>query len=72
MKNPMGYKYKDQHFSQEIAEALLTEVWTSHLSIPSIRKELLDLHLIKSGCLLNPFDFGDIEADSIVREALKI
>lgn len=71
MKNPVDYKYKDQHFSQEIAEALLAEIWTSRLSIPSIRKKLLDLHLIKSGEHPNIFDLPDPEADSIVQEALE-
>ena len=40
----MDYKYKDQHFSVEIAEALLAETWTSGNKIRTIRRYLLRKH----------------------------
>ena len=43
-KRNMDYKYKDQHFSVEIAEALLTEIPTSGSKIQTIRKHLLRKH----------------------------
>ena len=40
----MDYKYKSQHFSVEIAEALLVEIWTSATKVGTIRKHLLHKH----------------------------
>ncbi len=40
----MDYEYKDQHFSVEIAEALLAETWSSGHKIRTIRRHLLRKH----------------------------
>ena len=42
----MDYEYKDQHFSVEIAEALLTQATSTHSNIGQIKK-----YLHKSGAL---------------------
>ena len=40
----MDYEYKSQHFSVEIAEALLAKTWTSGSKIRTIRRYLLGKH----------------------------
>ena len=45
----MDYKYKDQHFSVEIAEALLAETSSSGNKIRTIRSHLLRKHRDKGG-----------------------
>ena len=45
----MDYEYKDQHFSVEIAEALLTQATSTHSNIGQIKKYLLDTHRKKGG-----------------------
>ena len=58
----MDYEYKDQHFSVEIAEALLSrpQVSTTGSKIETIRTFLLDNHLKKGG-----FGLPDSEDDDI-------
>ena len=45
----MDYKYQDQHFSVEIAEALLAETWSPGNKIRTIRSHLLRKHRDKGG-----------------------
>ena len=45
----MDYEYKDQHFSVDIAEALLAKTWTSGRKIRTIRIHLLKHHYNKGG-----------------------
>ena len=45
----MDYEYKNQHFSVEIAEALLAETWSSGHKIRTIRRYLLRKHRDKEG-----------------------
>ena len=45
----MDYEYKDQHFSIEIAEALLTQVSSTGSKIGIIKEHLLDSHHKKGG-----------------------
>ena len=45
----MDYEYKDQHFSVEIAEALLTQVSSTGSNIGIIKDHLLDSHRKKGG-----------------------
>ena len=66
----MDYKYKDQHFSVEIAEALLADVNTSGSKIAHIRKYLLSKHL-KSGGLGLPDSVDEDFVIHIVSNALR-
>ena len=70
----MNYEYKNQHFSVEIAEALLADVSTSGSKIASIRNCLLDKHLKSGGLgLPNSMDEESVETETIniVRKALQ-
>ena len=70
----MDYEYKDQHFSVEIAEALLTQATSTHSNIGEIKKYLLDTHRKKGGFGLPDSEDEDIfdaktalEIDIVVR-----
>ena len=52
----MDYEYKNQHFSVEIAEALLAKTWTSGHKIRTIKGRLLKYHRDKGG--LEPLGGG--------------
>ena len=45
----MDYEYKNQHFSAEIAEALLAKIWTDDSHIRTISRHLLRMHTDKGG-----------------------
>ena len=64
----MDYKYKDQHFSVEIAEALLAEqrLYTLGAKIKTIRNVLLSEHRIRRGLKPPEGQRGSV----IVRRAL--
>ena len=52
----MDYEYKNQHFSVEIAEALLAKTWTSGRKMGTIRRYLFSKHRDKGG--LEPLGGG--------------
>ena len=66
----MDYKYKDQHFSVEIAEALLADVSTSGSEIATIREYLLRKHL-ESGGLGLPDSMDEEDGTRLVETALR-
>ena len=45
----MDYEYKDQHFSVEIAEALIPEKWSTGNRIKNVEKRVLSSHIHRGG-----------------------
>ena len=68
----MDYKYKDQHFSVEIAEALLTQATSTHSNIGQIKKYLLDTHRKKGGFGLPDSEDSEDEDIFDAKTALEI
>ena len=63
----MSYKYKDQHFSVEIAEALIPEGYSPGNMITSLEKRVLDSHKSNGG--LEPIEGENSRV--IIKEALQ-
>ena len=66
----MDYEYKDQHFSVEIAEALIRKqrTYTTGTSVKKIRRYLLESHKKRGGLGLPP----SVESDCVDIEELRI
>ena len=45
----MNYEYKDQHFSVEVAQALIRERWSIGVSITYVKKRVLIAHIKRGG-----------------------
>lgn len=68
----MDYEYKDQHFSVEIAEALLTQVPSTGSKIDILKTALLDYHRDKGGFGLPDSEDSEDEDIFDVKTVLEI